>query len=185
MTQPLFVRLFFILSHFYSFSKFDSLKIGKKLSKMKDELVFHLLACNSIARKYISSIFWSTHRYLWSIRFIPHSFWDICEGSEFFSHTFVYLCVYRHANLCSGLRAILSPQFIKKNLQFWAYFQGSGTTQIRTRSPLGLQGFEFGSDALLTTPWASDEKCGYCGSALYNFNVCNKFKRSFKASALF
>ena len=43
------------------------------------------------------------------------------------------LYVYRHANLCSGLRAILSPQLIKKNLQFWAYFQGSGSAQIRTR----------------------------------------------------
>ena len=43
------------------------------------------------------------------------------------------LYVYRHANLCSGLRAILSPQLIKKNLQFWAYFRGSGTAQIRTR----------------------------------------------------
>ena len=30
------------------------------------------------------------------------------------------LYVYRHANLCSGLRAILSPQFIKKKLQFLA-----------------------------------------------------------------
>ena len=28
------------------------------------------------------------------------------------------LYVYRHANLCSGLRAILSPQFIKKFLHF-------------------------------------------------------------------
>ena len=26
------------------------------------------------------------------------------------------LYVYRHANLCSGLRAILSPQFIKKKI---------------------------------------------------------------------
>ena len=54
---------------------------------------------------------------------------NICEGIGF-SHTFY---VYRHANLCSGLRAILSPQLIKKNLQFWAYFRGSGTAQIRTR----------------------------------------------------
>ena len=35
---------------------------------------------------------------------------NICDGIGF-SHTFY---VYRHANLCSGLRAILSPQLIKK-----------------------------------------------------------------------
>ena len=85
-----------------------------------------------------SQIFWCSHKYLWSIRFIPHSFWDICEGSEFFSHTFVYLCVYRHANLCSGLRAILSPQFIKKSCKFWAYFRGRGTAAERFEpTPLG------------------------------------------------
>ena len=36
-----------------------------------------------------SYLFWFSHRYLWSIRFIPHSFWDICEESEFFPHTFM------------------------------------------------------------------------------------------------
>ena len=36
-----------------------------------------------------SYLFWFSHRYLWSTRFIPHSFWDICEESEFFSHTFM------------------------------------------------------------------------------------------------
>ena len=37
----------------------------------------------------LHSYFWVLTRYLWSIRFIPHSFWDICEESEFFSHTFM------------------------------------------------------------------------------------------------
>ena len=44
------------------------------------------------------------------IRNICDGIRNICEGIGF-SHTFY---VYRHANLCSGLRAILSPQLIKK-----------------------------------------------------------------------
>ena len=89
-------------------------KNRKMISKNRENDVFTFPRFCSIFCVDNSQIFWCSHKYLWSIRFIPHSFWDICEGSEFFSHTFVYLCVYRHANLCSGLRAILSPQFIKK-----------------------------------------------------------------------
>ena len=36
------------------------------------------------------------------------------------------LYVYRHANLCSGLRAILSPQFIKKNLTIFGKIPEAG-----------------------------------------------------------
>ena len=102
---------------------------------------------------------------------------------------FLHCYVYRHANLCSGLRAILSPQLIKK---FFAIFEHTSKDISEEVAPLRFEPAVLSdyeqlsrSDALLTTPWASDEKCGYCGSTLYNFNVCNKFKRSFKASALF
>ena len=44
------------------------------------------------------------------IRNICDGIRNICDGIGF-SHTFY---VYRHANLCSGLRVNHSPQFIKK-----------------------------------------------------------------------
>ena len=63
----------------------------------------------------ISQIFYPSHTYLKHGTVMGSNICDgirnICDGIGF-SHTFY---VYRHANLCSGLRAILSPQLIKKN----------------------------------------------------------------------
>ena len=44
---------------------------------------------------------------------------------------FLHCYVYRHANLCSGLRAILSPQLIKKTSQFFGQISGGGGNRSR------------------------------------------------------
>ena len=69
------------------------------------------------------------------------------------------LYVYRHANLCSGLRTILSPQFIKKLFQFLSIVPAVvGSEPAALTEPWASE-----SDALPTTPWASDGEYYFCG----------------------
>ena len=47
---------------------------------------------------------------------------------------FLHCYVYRHANLCSGLREILSPQFIKKNLKIFGKIPEAGINPGTSRT---------------------------------------------------
>ena len=82
------------------------------------------------------------------LNFVAHFWFESVLQCSNFLHFYRIFCtfiefsallyVYRHANLCSGLRAILSPQFIKKYSQFLERFPRRGSIQ----GPLGPSNLE-------------------------------------------